>query len=190
MRIISGKYKGHRIQAPSPQTTRPTTDRVRETLFNILNNIIDFEGIKVLDIYSGSGSLGLEFLSRGASIVHFIEKNYSAYNILLGNINKIGVQEQVRIFKVDAIKYVQTTAEKYDIVIADPPFFKFDIYDVVKGVFEKDLLNDDGMMIIERSIQTAEKDKENFLKEPYKRIGDTLLYFFNKNDMVKNENDN
>jgi len=109
---------------------------------------------------------------------------------LLGNINKIGVQEQVRIFKVDAIKYVQTTAEKYDIIIADPPFFKFDIYDVVKGVFEKDLLNDDGMMIIERSIQTAEKDKENFLKEPDKRIGDTLLYFFNKNDMVKNENDN
>ncbi len=180
MRIISGKYKGHTLKAPSSKFTRPTTDRVRQTLFNILNNIIDFEGIDVLDIYSGSGSLGLEFLSRGANKIHFIEKNYPVYNVLLENIKKIGAEEFVEIFKVDAVKYTKTTNNKYDIIIADPPFFKYDIYEVVENVLDRDLLKDNGIMIIERSIQTKDKDLGNFKKEPDKRIGDTLLYFFYK----------
>lgn len=182
MRIIAGKYKGHTIKAPSAKFTRPTTDRVRETLFNILNNMISFDDIKVLDIYAGSGSLGLEFLSRGAQTVHFIEKNYPVYNILLENIKKVGAENYVEIFKIDAVKFTKTTENKYDVIIADPPFFKYDIYDVVTNILQRDLLNDDGMIIIERSIQTKDQDVENFKKEPEKRIGDTLLYFFTKSD--------
>ncbi|MCG6961153.1 RsmD family RNA methyltransferase, partial [bacterium BMS3Abin03] len=85
MRIISGIYRGRLINVPKSDLIRPTTDRVRETLFNLLSNIIEFEDIKVLDIYAGSGSLGLECLSRGANEIHFIEKNYPIYRNLIKN---------------------------------------------------------------------------------------------------------
>ena len=80
MRIIAGEYKGHTILVPKSKFVRPTTDRVRETLFNLLNNRIDFEDINVLDIYAGSGSLGWECLSRGSAIIHFVEKNFVSDN--------------------------------------------------------------------------------------------------------------
>ncbi len=90
MRIISGEFKGRLIKVPDSKLIRPTTDRVRETLFNLLNNRIDFQGIKVLDLYAGSGSLGLECLSRGAEEIHFVEKNYPIYKNLQENIDSLG----------------------------------------------------------------------------------------------------
>ena len=98
MRIISGEYKGRFINVPKSNLIRPTTDRVRETLFNLLNNMIDFNGIKVLDFYSGSGSLGLECLSRGAKEVHFVEKNFVIYKNLCENIKSLNVETQTKIF--------------------------------------------------------------------------------------------
>ena len=97
MRIISGEFKGRRINVPDSKEIRPTTDRVRETLFNILNNKIDFNNRKVLDLYAGSGSLGLECLSRGASEVHFIERNFKIYKNLQENINSLGAVEKCKI---------------------------------------------------------------------------------------------
>ncbi|HZW39694.1 MAG TPA: 16S rRNA (guanine(966)-N(2))-methyltransferase RsmD [Ignavibacteriaceae bacterium] len=181
MRIISGEYKGRLINVPDSDLIRPTTDRVRETLFNLLNNIIDFEDIKVLDIYAGSGSLGLECLSRGAKEIHFVEKNFVIYKNLEENIKSLDVSEQCKIFKMEAKRFANLYKDAgYNLILLDPPFFKYDVYDVVNSLLENNYLAEDGMIILERSVQTREKDIENFKLEPFKVIGDTCLYRIEK----------
>jgi len=177
MRIIAGEYKGHSIQVPKSKLVRPTTDRVRETLFNLLNNIINFNGIKALDIYAGSGSLGLECLSRGAESVHFVEKNFVIYNNLEENIKKLSVVDKTKIFKIPAVKFSQIKKhEKYNLILADPPFFKDDIYKVVENIVFNKYLADEGIMIIERCVKTKQKDIDNLGIEPFKIIGDSCIY--------------
>ena len=177
MRIISGAFKGRLINVPKSNLIRPTTDRVRETLFNLLNNSLDFDGIKVLDIYAGSGSLGLECLSRGAEEIHFVEKNYVIYKNLESNIESLNAKDQCKIFKMAASIFAKKiTDTKYDLILADPPFFKDDIYEVVENIFTNKILKEDSFMIIERSIQTKEKDINHFNIQPFKIIGDSCLY--------------
>ncbi len=177
MRIISGKFKGRLINVPKSDLIRPTTDRVRETLFNLLNNKISFEEIKVLDIYAGSGALGFECLSRGAAEVHFVEKNYVIYKNLQSNIEALKVNDECTIFKMPALKFSQMPAKQtYDLILADPPFFKDDIYKVVDNLLKNGYFEEETIMIIERSIQTKEKDINNFNVEPFKIIGDACLY--------------
>lgn len=184
MRIISGIYKGRLINVPKSDLIRPTTDRVRETLFNLLSNIIDFSGIKVLDIYAGSGSLGLECLSRGANEIHFIEKNYLIYKNLIKNIESLDVKEQCSVFKMTANSFTKKVPkEKYDLIIADPPFFKDDIYAVVENILNNGFLQEDAYIIVERSIQTKERDIKNFNTEPFKIIGETCLYKISENKL-------
>ncbi len=177
MRIISGEFKSRLINVPASELIRPMTDRVRETLFNLLNNKIDFENIKVLDLYSGSGALGLECLSRGASQVHFVEKNFTIYNNLLKNINTLGATDRCIVHKMETLKFVNSSPERdFDLILADPPFFKDDIYNVVESVLANEYLNSEGIMIIERSVQTKQKDIEHLKVEPFKTIGDACLY--------------
>jgi 16S rRNA (guanine966-N2)-methyltransferase len=178
LRIISGLFKGRFISAPDFKGTRPTTDRVKETLFNILNNEFDMNGAKVLDVYAGSGSLGFEALSRGASHISFIEKNSSVVQNLQKNISDLGVNDQCTIYRSEASRFLKNNTNKYDLILADPPFFEYDIYEVANIIKEGKILNPEGMMLIERSIQTKEKDIPNFQMEPFKKIGDTLLYKF------------
>jgi 16S rRNA (guanine966-N2)-methyltransferase len=177
LRITSGYLKGRYINVPKSELVRPTTERVRETIFNILNNRMSFEGIKVLDMYAGSGALGFECLSRGAEEVHFVEKNSIIYRTLENNIKLMQAEENCKIFKMPAIKF--STLKKsveYDLILADPPFFKDDIYNVVGNILNNGYLRTNCFMIIERSIQTKQKDIENLKVEPFKIIGDACLY--------------
>ena len=177
MRIIFGKFKGRTIIAPNSKFIRPMTDRVRVTLFDILSNKIDFEGIKVIDLYSGSGSLGLECLSRGADEVLFVERNFIIYKNLVKNIQSLGIEAQCKIFKMEALKFSRIEEhERYDLIFADPPFFKDDIYEVVDNLLNKNFLLEDGLIIVQRSVQTKEKDKLLFEVDPFKIIGDSCLY--------------
>jgi 16S rRNA (guanine966-N2)-methyltransferase len=177
MRIISGDFGGRLIKVPASKLIRPTTDRVRETLFNLLNNKLSFEHIAVLDLYSGSGSLGLECLSRGASHVDFVEKDYIIYKNLKENINSLEVGGKSKIFKMEAARFTSLTDHKeYELILADPPFFKDDIYQVVENILTNRYLAIDSFIFIERSIQTKSKDSDNFKVEPFKIIGDTCLY--------------
>lgn len=183
MRIIAGIYRGRIIKMPNSKLVRPTTDKVKESLFNILVNQIDFDGIKVLDIYAGSGSLGLEALSRGASMVHFVEKNFQVQKNLAENIKALGAEDECKIFKMEAIAFSKMGLhEKYDLILADPPFFKDDIHAVIDNLLKWDFLNDEGSIIVERSVQTEKNDVENFGIESFKKIGDSLLYRFYKNN--------
>ena len=181
MRIISGQFRGRPVKVPKSKLVRPTTDRNKESLFNYLNNIIDFEDAKVCDIYAGSGALGLESLSRGAGEVHFVEKNFVIYKTLQENINTFGVQNSTKIFKMEAVKFSTISQhETYDLILADPPFFQDDVHKVLENLLERNYLNEGGLIIIERSIQTQENDVQHFKKEPFKRMGDSLFYQFLK----------
>ncbi len=165
------------INVPRSKLIRPTTSRVKETLFNLLTNLIDFENIKVLDLYAGSGSLGLECISRGAKEVHFVERDFIIHQNLVDNIKALEVENYCSVFKMPADKFSGRQPEcKYDLIIADPPFFKDDIYSVVENIKTNKFLNQKSIMVIERSIQTKEKDTTNFNVEPFKIIGDTCLY--------------
>ncbi len=177
MRIISGSVKGRFINVPKSNLIRPTTDRVRETLFNILNNKISFEELKVLDLYAGSGSLGLECFSRGATEVHFVEKNFVIQKNLEANINSLEAENNCKVFKVPVLKFSSLFREKtYDLILADPPFFQYDIYNVVENLLSNKYFHSETIMIIERSIQTRSKDISNFKVDPFKIIGDSCLY--------------
>jgi len=179
MRIIAGKFKGRTIKFPNSKLVRPTTDKTKESIFNYLVHSIDFDGIKVCDIYAGSGSLGLEALSRGAGVVHFVEKDFHVSKMLQENISSLDAEDSCKIYRMDAVRFSKMTEqEKYDLILADPPFFKNDIHQVVKNILEKNFLSENGLMIVERSVQTKKEDREAFSIEPFKRLGDSLIYQF------------
>ena len=179
MRIIAGQFKGRVIKFPNSKLVRPTTDKTKESIFNYLVHSINFDGVKVCDIYAGSGSLGLEALSRGAAEVHFVEKDFHVSKMLQENISSLQADEECKIFRMDAVRFSKITDhDNYDLILADPPFFKDDIHLVVKNIFENKFLTDDGIMLVERAIQTKSEDEDAFGSEAFKRMGDSLIYLF------------
>ena len=171
MRIISGKFGGRTIKFPKSKLVRPTTDKAKESLFNYLIHSIDFDGIKVCDIYAGSGSLGLEALSRGAAEVHFVEKDFHVAKTLEANIVSLDAKDECKIFRMEAVKFSKISEhDYYDLILADPPFFKDDIHSLVDNLLERNYLKENGIMLIERSIQTQEKDIKHFKCEPFKEL--------------------
>ena len=183
MRIITGKFKGRTVKFPKSNLVRPTTDKTKESLFNYLVHSMDFDGIKVCDIYAGSGSLGLEALSRGAGQVHFVEKDFHVSKMLEENINSLNAKSECKIFRMEAVKFSKLAEhDSYDLILADPPFFKFDIHDAVKNLIEKKFLNPEGVLLIERSIQTKKEDEQALGFEAFKKIGDSLIYLFENSE--------
>jgi len=179
MRIISGKLKGRIFKVPKSKLVRPTTDKTRESLFAYLENHIDFESLIVADLYAGSGSLGLEAISRGADRVDFVENNYSISKTLAQNIKSLNVEDQCDVFKLSASRFSNLSEhKKYDIIFADPPFYKYDIYNVIQNLLDNKFLSRDGSIVVERSVQTREKDINNMGQEPSRKIGDSLIYIF------------
>ena len=179
MRIIAGEYRGRTIKFPKSDLVRPTTDKNKEAIFNMLRKYVAFEGIKVCDIYAGSGSLGLEALSRGADVVHFVEKDFKVQKMLNENIESLDASEYCKIFRMEALRFSKLKDKgEYDLILLDPPFFKHDIHEVYKILLENKFLVEDGILLIERSIQTKEMDEEAFGKEAIKRLGDSLIYIF------------
>jgi 16S rRNA (guanine966-N2)-methyltransferase len=124
MRVISGRYKGHRLVSFSGPHIRPTTDRVKETLFNILQN--DLDGAVVADLFSGTGALGIEALSRGAAHVVFVESHPQSLRVIRENLTKLAVAdhapESFTLMNKDVFRWLRTANRPFDIVFADPPF--------------------------------------------------------------------
>lgn len=120
-RIIAGRFRGRRLQAPSGTGTRPTADAMRETIYNVLGDVV--REARVADLFAGSGSLGLEALSRGARTVVFVDTAPAALAALRGNIAALGVQGESSVVRADAVRYLGGSAlEPFDLVLADPPY--------------------------------------------------------------------
>jgi 16S rRNA (guanine(966)-N(2))-methyltransferase RsmD len=148
MRIIGGVLKGLRLNPPKNLPVRPTTDLAKEALFNILQNQTDFEGIRVLDLFSGTGNISLEFASRGAAGVVSVDRSIHCVNYLKDCARQHGLT-QIKVFKDDIFKYLATETGQYDLIFADPPYDMNGIPGIVKIVFEKKLLSSGGLLIIE-----------------------------------------
>lgn len=150
MRIVSGKYRGRRFSPPSNFKARPTTDFAKENLFNILNNEIDWEETTALDLFGGTGSISFELASRECKHVTCVEKNpiHAAF------IEKVKDQLKVtnlRIFKMDVFKYLEHNKDQFDLIFADPPYDMKNFEEVPRLVFEKNILKEGGIFIMEHS---------------------------------------
>lgn len=178
MRIISGKHKGRRLHAPKNLPVRPTTDMAKESLFNILNNNYYFEGLQVLDLFSGTGNISFEFASRGTEDITSVDQHFGCIKY----INEVCKEFDFSIntVKSDVYKFIDKTKIQADIIFADPPynFSDEDFAKIATVIFEKDLLKDDGLVIIEHSKQTKLNDHPNFSYE--KRYGGNVFSFFEK----------
>ena len=150
MRIISGTDRGTKLFTLEGLDTRPTLDRVKEPLFNIIN--FDLEDAVVLDLFAGSGALGLEAISRGAKKVFLCEKNRNAANIVEKNIEKTKFQDQAILIRNDfekAISFIEQLNEKIDVVFIDPPYKTDLIKKSLEKILDSDILNDDFIIIAE-----------------------------------------
>ncbi|MGB1038270.1 MAG: RsmD family RNA methyltransferase [Bacteroidia bacterium] len=156
MRIISGNHKGFRFPTKSMPHARPTTDRAKESLFNILNQSYFFEECKVLDLYSGLGSMAFEFCSRGCPEVTTVEFNRKSIGYLLDIVKKLEVNLVVKQSKV--LKYLARNDEQYDIIFADPPYnANPEIHALIKKMEEGDYLREGGVFILEHQTMTQIK---------------------------------
>ena len=158
MRIISGKAKGTKLYTLEGTNTRPTLDRVKESIFNIIQN--EIEGKKVLDLFAGSGAIGLEFLSRGAEKATLCDKSKDAIEIIKKNIQKTHMENKVQIFNTDFVTCLdKVKGQQFDIIYLDPPYETDYIIKSLKKVIELEIIAQDGTIILETD------DEQRILKE-------------------------
>lgn len=176
MRIISGKHKSKRINAPKNLPTRPTTDIAKEALFNILNNLYYFEDLSVLDLFAGIGSISIEFASRGTKNIISVDKHFGCVQFINSISNDLDLN--ITTIKSDVYKFLDKNILTADIIFADPPY-NFDdtqFSAIVSSVFDKQLLNNDGLLIIEHSKQTDLSSNSYFSYA--KKYGGSVFSFF------------
>jgi 16S rRNA (guanine966-N2)-methyltransferase len=149
VRIISGKYKGRRIPVRKNFPSRPTTDFAKENLFNVLNNYFDFEGLKVLDMFAGTGSISYEFASRGASVT-LIENDYRSYDFIRKTIADLEMKN-ITPYKSDVFRVAHRLKEKFELIFADPPYTLKNIDEIPDLIFDNQLLTEEGWFILEHS---------------------------------------
>ena len=147
MRVIAGKAKGRKLISPKGDAIRPTSDRLKESLFNILGPFLP--EARVLDLFAGTGSLGIEALSRGANFVVFSEKNRKAVEIIMQNIQLTGFQDQSKIVPGDAFRFLKTSQDEFDLIIADPPYIDKIGQRVLVAIAQLPWLNQNTIIVIE-----------------------------------------
>lgn len=149
MRIISGKYGRRRFDVPSSFNARPTTDFAKENLFNVLTNLVDFEGLDALDLFAGTGSISLELLSRGCRRVTAVEKSHT-HASFIAKVAKELKTSDLSLVRGDAFRFIQSARpESFDFIFADPPYALEELPDVPVLVFERQLLRPGGIFVME-----------------------------------------
>lgn len=182
MRIISGKYKGHPLVSFDADHIRPTTDRVKESMFNIIQAYV--EGARVLDLFSGTGNLGLEALSRGARECVFVEKSKKSIAILEKNIQKLKLTESYKIENKEVLSFMKSyQGEPFDLIFADPPFTEKMAHDVMLGAQDSKIFHAQSLMMIESAKREKILDDYSTLSRyDVREFGDKILSFFCKKE--------
>ncbi len=178
MRVIGGKARGIKLLTPDNKYLRPSLDRVKEALFNIIQDIVPAS--IVLDGFAGTGSLGIEALSRGADFCCFVEKNRQATVIINNNLKKTGLEEQARVYCCDFFLAVkrELKGKMFDIILLDPPYALMHT-NILHAVKENELLAPDGIIVVERSSRDEELPcPEGIYLEDRRKYGDTALFFY------------
>lgn len=181
MRVISGTAKGTSLESLEGNKTRPTLDRVKEALFNILQN--DIRNAYVLDLFSGSGALGIEALSRGAKFCVMADKSGDAIKVINKNLQKTKLEENAKVIKNDYIKTLDSLDQKFDLIFIDPPYADDIAVNAINHIIRLDLLSDDGIIILETDEEERELEnlkKTNVNVYDLRKYGRVKLIFLNR----------
>jgi 16S rRNA (guanine(966)-N(2))-methyltransferase RsmD len=174
VRIIGGKFKGRKFNAPFLKSTRPTTDFARESLFNLLQTRFDVDGIEILDLFCGTGAVAFEFLSRGAKSAVCVDMDFKGLQFIRETSRELKVE--ARVYRGDALKYLSATKEKFDLIFTDPPYELEDLPKIPELVFQHHLLKPGGILIVEHGKKTDLSAHRNF--EEHRHYGKVNFSFF------------
>jgi len=163
MRIIGGKIGGLRLNPPSNLPVRPTTDIAKEALFNILQNRLEFDGLNCLDLFAGTGNISFELASRGVEHVDSVDLHFKCVQYITDTAKKMKL-EQINARKADVFKFINSCKSTYDLIFADPPYDIPKLPQLPKLVFDNNLLNNNGLLIVEHPSTRQMEEHPNFIE--------------------------
>ena len=179
MRVITGKARGVQLKTPDGQLTRPTTDRVKEALFSIIQ--FEIPGAAVLDLFGGTGQLGIEALSRGAKSAVFVDAREDACKLIRENLKRTKLEQDGRVVRADYMEYLKHCREKFQIIFLDPPYAEVFLENSLKVITEIDILQSGGIIVAERPLgKELPWEFEGFIRSRDYKYGSTLLTIYRK----------
>ena len=179
MRVITGKARGVQLKTPDGMLTRPTTDRVKEALFSVIQ--FDIPGSRVLDLFGGTGQLGIEALSRGAKSAVFVDAREDACKLIRENLKRTRLQENARVVRSDYLDYLSRCREQYDIIFLDPPYAEVFLENSLNRITEIDILHSGGIIVAERPLgKELPWDYPGYTRSWDYQYGKILLTFYRK----------
>ena len=179
MRVITGKARGITLKTPQGLLTRPTTDRVKEAMFSIIQ--FDIPGARVLDLFGGTGQLGIEALSRGASCAVFVDSQEDACKLIRENLRRVGMAEQAKVIRSDYLAYLRSCRETFDLVLLDPPYAEVFMENALNMLAEIDILQSGGIIVSERPVEKElPLELPGFTRSKDYKYGKTLLTLYRK----------
>ena len=179
MRVITGKARGVVLKTPDGMETRPTSDRVKEALFSIIN--FDIPNAAVLDLFGGTGQLGIEALSRGAKSAVFVDAGEPACKLIRENLRRTRLEGQGKVVRSDYLQYLRTCREKFDIIFLDPPYAEVFLENSLKKLSEIDILQSGGIMVCERPLgKELPWELPGYSRSKDYKYGNTLLTLYRK----------
>lgn len=182
MRVIAGSAKGKKLYAPKGMDTRPTSDRVKEAIFNIIGNKVT--NANVLDLFAGTGSLGIEALSRGAKFAYFVDVRREAIDLVKRNLTETGFLDAAVVITSEAdraLRRLSKYADKFDLIFLDPPYgISVSYLDAIMFMLASDMLNAEGLLILEHSAKTGPRMIEGIEIDSIRTYGDTGVTFYHK----------
>jgi 16S rRNA (guanine(966)-N(2))-methyltransferase RsmD len=184
MRVITGKAKGHKLKAPKGMGTRPMLDRVKESLFSVLEGYGPIRG-RVLDLYAGTGSLGIECLSRGATWADFVEQNANVCTIIADNLKHTRFDDRARVHRMPVERYLQAFRgpETYDIIVMDPPYADPHIEQTITTIGELAIGTSGGLLIVGHSPRvTLAETYSSLIRLKFRRLGDSCFSIYERSD--------
>ena len=179
MRVITGKARGVQLKTPDGMLTRPTADRVKEALFSIIN--FDLPGARILDLFAGTGQLGIEALSRGAEKAVFVDHREDACKIVRENLRRTKLEKDGTVVRCDYMEYLSRCKEKFDIILLDPPYAEVFLENSLKRITEIDILQSNGIIVTERPLDKELSWESNaFERSKDYKYGKTVVTIFRK----------
>ena len=179
MRVISGKARGVNLKTPEGILTRPTIDRVKEALFSIIN--FDIPASTVLDLFGGTGQLGIEALSRGAKSAVFVDQREDACKLIKENLHRTKLEQDAKVIRMDYLDYLKRCKDKFDIIFLDPPYAEVFLENALKCIREIDILQSGGIIVAERPLgKDLPWDFEGYTRSKDYKYGKVLLTIYRK----------
>lgn len=179
MRVITGTARGTQLKTPEGMVTRPTTDRVKEAMFSIIH--FDVPGARVLDLFGGTGQLGIEALSRGAKTAVFVDAGEPACRLIRENLRRTRLEGQGRVVRSDYLAYLSRCKEQFDIILLDPPYAEVFLENALKKITEIDILSENGIIVTERPLgKELPWEFEGLDRSRDYKYGNTLLTIYRK----------